>query len=193
MMTESPEARITREQYWDGLASNPAQELAPTDAQRDAPAGFQLVIDPYRETVRLFGPYSEQGVSLKTLVLWGGVFKIRAEDLLRGYVEVCERGEPRDLHERVRALRERLQHLPAFTVPEKAPMDRIQLDAHLDNCETCAPAMAALSRAIDGGRSLPKEQELRDIVKRAHDDIPPPAKLARRAAQPTLAAAGKES
>lgn len=184
MMTESPEARITREQYWDGLANNPNLEHAPTDAQRDAPAGFQLVIDPYRETVRLFGPYSEQGVSLKTLVLWGGVFKIRAEDLLRGYVEVCERGEPRDVHARALALRERLDHLPAFRVPEPLPLDRAALDAHLNNCERCAPAVALLAHAIDGGRSMPKEVELRELMRRAHDTAPATTKPARRAAQP---------
>lgn len=193
MTTESLEAKATRERYWDALANNPNLEHAPTDAQRDAPAGFQVLIDPYRETVRLFGPYSEQGTPIRTLVLWGGVFKIRGEDLLRSYVEVCQRGESRDVHERVRALIERLQDLPPFMVPENAPMNRTELDAHLADCPVCAPAVALLAHAIDGGRSLPKEQELRDIVKRAHDDNPTPAKLARRAAQPALATAGKEA
>ena len=189
MTTESLEAKAKRERYWDALAGSPNLELAPTDVQRDAPAGFQLVIDPYRETARLFGPYSEQGVPLKTLVLWGGVFKVRAEDLLRGYVEVCQRGESRDLHERVRALRARLDHLPEFTVPESAPMNRTELDAHLADCPVCAPAVALLAHAIDGGRSLPKESELRALMAQAHT----PAKPPRRAAQPNLAAAGKES
>ena len=182
-MTESPDARIKREQYWDHLARNPALELAPTDVQRDAPAGFQIVIDPYRETVRLFGPYSDQGVHVKTLVLWGGLFKIRAEDLLRAFVEVCERGESRDLHERARALRERLNDLPAFEMSEPAPMDLAGLHSHLDDCDMCAPAMAAMTTAIDAGRSLPKEQELRDLIARAHAAPTAPAKPSRRRAE----------
>jgi len=184
MMNESPEARTARLQYWDGLANNPNLELAPTDVQRDAPAGFQLVIDPFRETVRLFGPYSEQGVPIRTLVLWGGVFKIRGEDLLRSYVEVCQRGESRDVHERVRALRARLDDLPAFTVTEKPLLDRTELDAHLADCPICEPAVTAMSRAIDGGRSVPKEQELRALMAKAH--APVTDKPARRAAQPTV-------
>jgi len=184
MMTESPEARTTREQYWDGLANNPNLELAPTDVQRDAPAGFQIAIDPYRETVRLFGPYSEQGAPVKTLVLWGGVFRIRAEDLLRAYVDASQRGESRDVHERARALRARLDDLPAFTVTEKPLLDRTELDAHLAGCPICEPAVTALAHAIDGGRSLPKEQELRALMAKAH--APVTDTPARRAAQPTV-------
>lgn len=168
-------------------------DLLPT-GKHPLPGGFTLSIDAFSERVTLFGPAGEQGVRVPHAAPWGNGFKILGLDLLRSLTHVLELGEPspkRTLDERRQYFLTLLATAAPFSVPERGPMDRIQLDAHLDNCETCAPAMAALSRAIDGGRSLPKEHELRDLLAKAH--APVTTKPARLAAQPNLAAAGKES
>lgn len=156
----------------------PGGQYAPPQA-----SGIEIVLDPVHETLRLFR--GDSGTFVKTLSPWGGEFRVLGLDIMEALREACRVGYPTwrsSLDEKKNYLIALLDDVDPVVVPEAAPMTRSELDTHLDTCATCAPAMAILGQAIDAGRSLPKDHELRDLVTKAHVSVTD--KPARRMAQP---------
>lgn len=170
-INESATQRTLRLAHWDALASDPSRQWTPIECQRDAPAGFEVVFDPYSETITLFGPFVEQGVLVKTLTPWGGTFRVTGEDLLKSYVDVCQRGTGRDPHTRARELRAKLDGLDDLMVPEKpAAPDPDALARFIEGDDNCQHVMASFLGAINAAARAATTNDLQDFIQRATHD-----------------------
>jgi len=167
MQHESTDPRVKLYSCLDELARNPARQLTPIEAQREAPAGFTITIDAWNEVVAVVGPFADHGVRVKTLVQFGGGFLITSLDLLRSYVEVCERGEPKNLFELAAHLRSRLRDLPPFAVPERGPMTRAELEIFIDKNPACQQVAPAFASAVDAAGAAVLDSHLQEFVERA--------------------------
>ena len=149
---------------------------------RQLPEGFS--IHPTNDDMhfRLFSEPHDTMMLVATCAKYGGSLAVNGLALKRAMAALVGVGEPvsrrpADVAAHFDAL---IATAAPFRLPAPQPMDRGALDAHLATCGTCSPLVEAMAHAIDGGRSLPKESELRALMAQAHT----PAKPARRAAQP---------
>ena len=153
---------------------------------RQLPEGFSIHPTSDDTHFRLFSEPHDTMMLVATCAKYGGSLAVNGLALKRAMAALVGVGEPvsrrpADVAAYFDAL---IATAAPFRLPAPQPMDRGALDAHLATCGSCSPLVEAMAHAIDGGRSLPKESELRDIVQRAHDTAPATTKPARRAAQP---------
>ena len=202
---------------------HPQMEIAPCDLKPGGryalPPGFELHLDPaHDESVIVFGPH-DASARIKTLVQYGGRYLIRGLDLLRGLATALRAGEPvweKSLDTQANYWRALLATAAPFTIPAPQPRTRIQMEQHINSCDVCKPVSIAYGKAVDSGASITNDAHVTAMIDKAHADpaaatahylaiadgrnstfttAGPAADKARtkRAAQPDLAAAGKES
>lgn len=159
--------------YARGLHYN--VEIKPTDlltgGKYEVPAGFQVNIDAFAERVWIYGPSNDDGVLVKTLVQYGGEFKILGIDLLRGLTQVMSVGEPagkRSQNDRQQYFLNLLATATPFLMPAKAPMTKAEMHRHVETCDACRPVNAAFIAAIDAGSNIASESHMRTMIEKAH-------------------------
>lgn len=57
-----------------------------------------------------------------------------------------------------------------FAAPEPAPKTRAEMETHIDGCELCQPVSQAMALAIDAGSSAYKDEDVCEMIERAHHD-----------------------
>jgi hypothetical protein len=150
---------------------NPREELSPADLQKSLPAGFALTGDVDKPV--LHGPLGTS-TTVPTLERWGGGLKIKGLVLLEAVARLLERGPrvwERSLERQADYWRQEIKTADAIMVEPKDPLGtRDAMENHVADCNRCQPAFAVLQQAVDWGSSRTRDQDLKELIARSHEN-----------------------
>jgi len=133
--------------------------------------GFE-VTDTNEDRVIIAGPL-QTTTACKTLVLFGGVMKVRHFELLKALERLLEVGLPvwKTESDQFQWHLQQLEQCAAFQIPAPEEFEsREDLEGHIETCTTCQPANRLLTDAISLGSSRYKDEHWKELVEKSHAD-----------------------